>query len=228
MEAMRQSAAAAQMNAAAAVAAANASQHASATGAANATTLDLMRLQMEQQMMERYAAAMNAATASSTGTPAAPNAGQPSSSHSLDIMRQQLFAAQLRQQQQQQQQAAAVAAATQQQSSAAAQQPSLEALIEMQRQQQQQQQLLNASRAALPGGYAVPVVATAGIPSSPSLPQGLSASGFFNASHLMSMSGAAAAAANLQQSLYGKNPYSNTLEQLARQKRDGDMMQQGR
>lgn len=107
----------------------------------------------------------------------------------------------------------------------------------MQRQQQQQQQhLLNASR-VLPAGYALPsgnvsaaaanplssapgIVATSASSTS-TLPQGLTAAAsLFSPTHLMS----AAAAANFQQSLYGKNPYSNTLEQLARQKREGDIM----
>lgn len=169
-------------------------------GASASGALDLMRLQMEQQMMDRYAAAAVAQ----------------SSNNQLDLMRQQIYAAQLRQQQQQQQQAAATAVQ---------QQPSLETLLEMQRQQQQQQQLLQASR-GLPAGF---TLSAAGLPSAPSLPQGL-ASQMFGSSPLMQMGGAAAAAAaaNLQQSLYAKNPYSNTLEQLARQKRDGDMMQQGR
>ncbi|VDO16961.1 unnamed protein product [Brugia timori] len=59
------------------------------------------------------------------------------------------------------------------------------------------------------------------------MPQSLgAAAGLFN-SNLMSL-GNAAAAANLQQALYsGKNPYSNTLEQLARQKREEDIMQSG-
>uniref|UniRef100_A0A1I7VBY4 POU domain protein n=1 Tax=Loa loa TaxID=7209 RepID=A0A1I7VBY4_LOALO len=208
LEALRQSAAAAQMssNAAAATGA-----HVPVSGAPQPpppppSSLDLVRMQMEQQMMDRYMVALSNASGIGSNTSMTPTSN-------LELMRQQLFAAQMRQQQSQ---------------------PSLEALLEMQRQQhqQQQQQLYNASRglpstytltgATPPGGIPGPATAAAGLPQSLG-----AAAGLFN-SNLMSL-GNAAAAANLQQALYsGKNPYSNTLEHLARQKREEDIMQSGR
>ncbi|KAL4003781.1 hypothetical protein ACH3XW_9025 [Acanthocheilonema viteae] len=198
MEALRQSAAAAQMSSSAAAAT---GPHIPVSGAPQPpppppppSSLDLVRMQVEQQMMDRYMVALSSASGMGSNTSMTPTPN-------FELMRQQLFAAQMRQQQSQ---------------------PSLEALLEMQRQQhQQQQQLYNASR-GLPSTYTPGGIPAAG------LPQGLgAASGLFN-SNLMSL-GSAAAAANLQQALYsGKNPYSNTLEQLARQKRDEDIMQSGR
>ncbi|CAG9538652.1 unnamed protein product [Cercopithifilaria johnstoni] len=219
MEALRQSAAAAQMSSNAAT-----GPHVPVSGAPQPpppppSSLDLVRMQMEQQMMDRYMVALSSASAIGSSTSMAPTSN-------LELMRQQLFAAQIRQQQSQ---------------------PSLEALLEMQRQQhqQQQQQLYNASRglpstytltgATPPGGIPGPAAAAAmssnaaaAAAAAAGLPQSLSAAaGLFN-SNLMSL-GNAAAAANLQQALYsGKNPYSNTLEQLARQKREEDIMQSGR
>ncbi|KAM3722907.1 Reticulocyte-binding protein [Dirofilaria immitis] len=228
MEALRQSAAAAQMSSNAASAT---GPHVSVSGAPQPlppapppSSLDLVRLQMEQQMMDRYMVALSNASGIGSNTSMTPTSN-------LELMRQQLFAAQMRQQQSQ---------------------PSLEALLEMQRQQhqQQQQQLYNASRglpstysltgATNPGGIAGSAAAAAAAAMSSNaaaaaaaaaaagLPQSLgAAAGLFN-SNLMSL-GNAAAAANLQQALYsGKNPYSNTLEQLARQKREEDIMQSGR
>lgn len=193
MEALRQSAAAAQMNP-------PTTPTVPVSGAP--PSMDLVRLQMEQQMMERYMAALSSASA--LGATVATSMAAPS----FDFMRHQLFAAQMRQQAQQQQQ--------QQQQA----QPTLDALFEMQR-QQQQQQLLTATR-NLSSGYSA---LTAPNPGATNLQQSLgAAAGLFNTPHLMSIG----AAANLQQALYGKNPYSNTLEQLARQKRDEDMMQSGR
>ncbi|VIO92649.1 Uncharacterized protein BM_BM8426 [Brugia malayi] len=204
MEALRQSAAAAQMSSNAATAT---GPHVPVSGAPQPpppSSLDLVRMQMEQQMMDRYMVALSNTSGIGGNTSMTPTPN-------LELMRQQLFAAQMRQQQSQ---------------------PSLEALLEMQRQQhqQQQQQLYNVSRglpstytltgAAPPGGIPGPAAAAG-------LPQSLgAAAGLFN-SNLMSL-GNAAAAANLQQALYsGKNPYSNTLEQLARQKREEDIMQSG-
>uniref|UniRef100_A0A0R3S7E6 Uncharacterized protein n=1 Tax=Elaeophora elaphi TaxID=1147741 RepID=A0A0R3S7E6_9BILA len=174
MEALRQSAAAAQMSSNAAAAT---GPHVPVSGAPQPpppppppSSLDLVRMQMEQQMMDRYMVALSSASGIGGNTSMTPTPN-------LELMRQQLFAAQMRQQQSQ---------------------PSLEALLEMQ------------------------PAAAAGLPQSLG-----AAAGLFN-SNLMSL-GNAAAAANLQQALYsGKNPYSNTLEQLARQKREEDIMQSGR
>ncbi|VDM23370.1 unnamed protein product [Wuchereria bancrofti] len=152
MEALRQSAAAAQMSSNAATAT---GPHVPVSGAPQPppppSSLDLVRMQMEQQMMDRYMVALSSTSGIGGNTSMTPTPN-------LELMRQQLFAAQMR---------------------------------------QQQSQPLGA------------------------------AAGLFN-SNLMSL-GNAAAAANLQQALYsGKNPYSNTLEQLARQKREEDIMQSGR
>lgn len=210
MEALRQSAAAAQMSSTAAAAS---GAHVPVSGAHQPppppppSSLDLVRMQMEQQMMDRYMVALSNAAGMGSNTSMSPTTN-------LELMRQQLFAAQMRQQQSQ---------------------PSLEALLEMQRQQHQQQHIYNASR-GLPSTYTLTgATPPGGIPASAAaaaaaaaagLPQSLSVS-LFN-SNLMSL-GNAAAAANLQQALYsGKNPYSNTLEQLARQKREEDIMQTGR
>ncbi|VDK86010.1 unnamed protein product [Litomosoides sigmodontis] len=222
MEALRQSAAVAQMSSSVA---ATAGPHVPVSGAPQQappapppSSLDFVRMQMEQQMMDRYMVALSSASAIGSNTSMTPTPN-------LELMRQQLFAAQVRQQQAQ---------------------PSLEALIEMQRQQhqQQQQQLYNASR-GLPSTYTLTgATPSAGIPgpaaaamssnaaaaaaAAAGLPQSLGAAAGLFSSNLMSL-GNAAAAANLQQALYsGKNPYSNTLEQLARQKREEDIMQSGR
>ncbi|VDN03990.1 unnamed protein product [Thelazia callipaeda] len=208
MEALRQSAASAQMNSNPA----GAGSHVPVSGAPQGappqsqpppSSIDLVRMQMEQQMMDRYMIALSSASGiGSNNTMTA--------SSNFELMRQQLFAAHMRQQ---------------------SQQTSLEALLEMQR--QQQQQLFNVSR-GLPSSYtlaggappgSIPGSAAAAAAAAAGLPQGLgAAAGLFN-SNLMALGNAA----NLQQALYnGKNPYSNTLEQLARQKREDDIIQSGR
>ncbi|VDP24507.1 unnamed protein product, partial [Onchocerca flexuosa] len=131
------------------------------------SSFDLVRMQMEQQMMDRYMVALSNASGIGSSTSMTPTSN-------LELMRQQLFAAQIRQQQSQ---------------------PSLEALLEMQRQQhqQQQQQLYNASR-GLPPTYSLTGVTP---------PGGIPGSATAAAAAAMSSNAAAAAAAavGLPQSL---------------------------